>query len=338
MRQSRHSIPPGAQRLSASQRSAHYTDSNYPALTVRAQRLSASQRSAQVAPAMSVRDGTSAQRLSASQRSAPPGASGTYLLYGCAQRLSASQRSAPQGRCGDVRVIPGAQRLSASQRSALGARFQGTPRLTVLNAFRHHRGRHAITRSATLALGECSTPFGITEVGTCVHHPIGADNRRCSTPFGITEVGTLVASASPSPPAGAQRLSASQRSAPARNRSGYWRFQVLNAFRHHRGRHSERRTPVRKTVMCSTPFGITEVGTIDDPLKNAEEAGAQRLSASQRSAPPRERLLPEQMSVLNAFRHHRGRHMILRRSRAPVRCAQRLSASQRSAPASRRRT
>ncbi len=35
----------------------------------------------------------------------------------------------------------------------------------VLNAFRHHRGGHLITRLASSAFAECSTPFGITEVG-----------------------------------------------------------------------------------------------------------------------------------------------------------------------------
>src|SRR5205823_3466933 len=114
-------------------------------------------------------------------------------------------------------ILPplGAQRLSASQRSA--------------------RSRRAITTSPPA---------------------------RCSTPFGITEVGT--------------------RAWPGRRR----RYRMeLNAFRHHRGRHgdltttrgatilraqrlsaSQRsalngdKTPFR-TLKCSTPFGITEVGT-----------------------------------------------------------------------------
>ena len=37
--------------------------------------------------------------------------------------------------------------------------------------------------------------------------------------------------------------------------------QVLNAFRHHRGGHSDTATAACRPVECSTPFGITEVGT-----------------------------------------------------------------------------
>ena len=64
-------------------------------------------------------------------------------------------------------------------------------------------------------------------------------------------------------PWGAQRLSASQRSAHLLQRAGY------------------------------------SVGE-----------GAQRLSASQRSAPERVALLDHELEVLNAFRHHRGRHIV----------------------------
>src|SRR5205807_640062 len=61
----------------------------------------------------------------------------------------------------------------------------------------------------------CSTPFGITEVGTLAlsFEPITSD--RCSTPFGITEVGTSCTRMRRPGRSGAQRLSASQRSAPS---------------------------------------------------------------------------------------------------------------------------
>ena len=59
----------------------------------------------------------------------------------------------------------------------------------------------------------------------------------CSTPFGITEVGT--------------------NDAPRGERT----HQVLNAFRHHRGRHISSSIRGKPPRVCSTPFGITEVGT-----------------------------------------------------------------------------
>ena len=57
---------------------------------------------------------------------------------------------------------------------------------------------------------KCSTPFGITEVGTRqIRQPL-TDWEKCSTPFGITEVGTRSTIAGIAVFAG-----------------------VLNAFRHH---------------------------------------------------------------------------------------------------------
>ncbi len=86
-------------------------------------------------------------------------------------------------------------------------------------------------------------------------------------------------------------------------------------------------------TQCSTPFGITEVGTRRPPSRSAHDPCAQRLSASQRWAPTRSRSPPLRPGVLNAFRHHRGGHSTRCR---PGRCraagAQRLSASQRWAP------
>ena len=111
--------------------------------------------------------------------------------------------------------------------------------------------------------------------------------------------------------------------------------------------------PFVRADECSTPFGITVVGTGTTAAKGLTDQGAQRLSASlwsarsvaalpaslcycaQRlsaslwSAPgvwiaPR----PAAYEVLNAFRHHCGRHAVPAAGSGPSRrCAQRLSAS-----------
>ena len=108
---------------------------------------------------------------------------------------------------------------------------------------------------------ECSTPFGITEVGTSFRRVGVPRGRECSTPFGITEVGTRLRCEYLPSAFGAQRLSASQRSAPARRESPWFAW-----------------------CACSTPFGITEVGTPLASRASARPSCAQRLSASQRSA------------------------------------------------------
>ena len=106
----------------------------------------------------------------------------------------------------------------------------------VLNAFRHHRGRHDSSRRRHRTYVLCSTPFGITEVGIlCLPGGDGALGW-CSTPFGITEVGICRPGRAPSRTC-AQRLSASQRSAYC---------SILG----------------KSVLECSTPFGITEVGML----------------------------------------------------------------------------
>ncbi len=206
-----------------------------------------------------------AQRLSASQRSALIAMRPTAEpVSRSAQRLSASQRSARVNLAIKLGYESGAQRLSASQRSALAPCRRGFGLLgVVLNAFRHHRGRHDRLRRAPAVDAFC-----------------------------------------------AQRLSASQRSARDSVPHALNAVEVLNAFRHHRGRHAAACTIIAGELeMCSTPFGITEVGT-----------GRKR---------PRAR---RSRDVLNAFRHHRGRHASRRRAAPmPASGAQRLSASQRSA-------
>ena len=179
----------------------------------------------------------------------------------CAQRLSASQRSARGERSARSSNPACAQRLSASQRSARKCPGDRRYECIVLNAFRHHRGRHGRLRGGVRPTRKCSTPFGITEVGTRIH----LHRNVIST-------------------------------------------HVLNAFRHHRGRHSRRGRCETLRGACSTPFGITEVGTRPGRRGPSSHRCAQRLSASQRSAP------------------------ISSRSRGATSfSAQRLSASQRSA-------
>ena len=109
--------------------------------------------------------------------------------------------------------------------------------------------------------------------------------------------------------------------------------QVLNAFRHHRGGHAA--VPAAedsRQVWCSTPFGITEVGIrwLCVPLLSVK-LSAQRLSASQRWASQRRRRsIYTYLLVLNAFRHHRGGHVVVTVPRVAEQFgAQRLSASQR---------
>ena len=209
--------------------------------------------------------GMGAQRLSASQRWACDRPRCSADSRRCAQRLSASQRWACRAdRAAHRPNSAGAQRLSASQRWAYSAgRRRAQIRVQVLNAFRHHRGGHASlpratgmrrrvlnafrhhrgghrasARSTTAIVIECSTPFGITEVGiaragssTCAVH-------RVLNAFRHHRGGHRIARAvDASRPAGAQRLSASQRWA-CRHRSAA--DQAIHG--------------------CSTPFGITEVG------------------------------------------------------------------------------
>jgi len=205
----------------------------------------------------------------------------------------------------------------------------------VLNAFRHHRGgRMANEWSAPVRI-MCSTPFGITEVGATPGrgrtHPGGSAQRlSASQRWAHDRRGTKTRGSE-----GAQRLSASQRWARPRGRlrrygpgggmSGVLnafrhhrggraargevppsRAEVLNAFRHHRGGRTTSSRQSGRTRMCSTPFGITEVGATFAGKSNCPTARAQRLSASQRWALGGNGRLLGQDVVLNAFRHHRG--------------------------------
>ena len=159
-----------------------------------------------------------------------------------AQRLSASQRSALRHANGDCPARRrGAQRLSASQRSARGlvtsARwpFHGAQRLSASQRSARRPARQF--RSYEI---RCSTPFGITEVGIAARpsrsagSPSSAQRLSASQRSALTFRGCRICIR-----ACAQRLSASQR----------WALSTLGlAVRCGR-------------IVCSTPFGITEVGT-----------------------------------------------------------------------------
>ncbi len=154
----------------------------------------------------------------------------------------------------------------------------------MLNAFRHHRGGHLTGSLGDERSAECSTPFGITEVGisysttsisgsgvlNAFRHHRGGHAARFSGLGGFLGVlnafrhhrgGHHLMVVDSTLWGSAQRLSASQRWASGRRRLTVWLEGVLNAFRHHRGGHWKPEIG-RKTPM----------------------AGAQRLSASQRWA------------------------------------------------------
>ena len=135
----------------------------------------------------------------------------------------------------------------------------------------------------------------------------------CSTPFGITEVGMSASGASAVPASpGAQRLSASQRWAYAYLVAGTsdnsWGAQRLSASQRWACRIA--RTGSTRRVMCSTPFGITEVGIQSWQI-------GMRMTRQQCSTPfgitevgmrSPDRRIGRAQTVLNAFRHHRGGH------------------------------
>ena len=162
----------------------------------------------------------------------------------------------------------------------------------VLNAFRHHRGRHPFPIFSASFRSQCSTPFGITEVGIFIAHRSYRPFSMCAQRLSASQRSACAPEQNDAPEFLAQRLSASQRSAyPDESQDAPAMQQVLNAFRHHRGRHPAHITRVslqrltvlnafrhhrgghptgfRRTVdrgRCSTPFGITEVGMIRQRL------------------------------------------------------------------------
>ncbi len=172
-----------------------------------------------------------------------------------AQRLSASQRSAP--RPITAPPIPASNRCSTPFGITEAGTTDDSPHAApaVLNAFRHHRGRH---------LSDAIDRLDLRALNAFRHH-------RAPSRHPITDQAH----------SSAQRLSASQRSAREvgdRREPQSSCAQRLSASQRsaHRGKR-----PLLSMSWCSTPFGITEVGT---PLPGPTRSSAQRLSASQRSA------------------------------------------------------
>ena len=206
----------------------------------RAQRLAASLRSARVGEKKQLRLGhASAQRLAASLRSAP---------WSCA--IVCSQEvvlNAWQRHCGRHQMATmyrelldhRAQRLAASLRSAHCHSTIGVSHPGVLNAWRRHCGRHQDPRSVLDCRSVCSTPGGVTAVGTVILNPTVRQAEMCSTPGGVTAVGTTGA--------GVWALAAAKCSTPggvtAVGTAGFGagvpgERLVLNAWRRHCGRHN----------------------------------------------------------------------------------------------------
>ena len=233
-----------------------------------------------------------------------------------AQRLSASQRWACATVDRGERDRASAQRLSASQRWASRAcDSSASRRIDVLNAFRHHRGGHADRHPSGSRHDSCAQRLSAS---------LRWASRRRRSPLGAIACAQRLSASqrwaygSPTSIADAtrcaQRLSASQRWASAGHASAGATSpsaQRLSASQRWASVPSTRHR--RSADVCSTPFGITEVG----------------ISGSADAAIAID-------GVLNAFRHHRGGHYIVpARSSSRLR-AQRLSASQRWASAAAR--
>ena len=197
-------------------------------------------------------------------------------------------------------------------------RAVGSPRASVLNAFRH-RGKE-----------DSSDPLAASD-------PL----RPCSTPFGIEARRTrwtMIWWRWPGPAV----LNAFRH----RGKEDFWvvsyngtNLFVLNAFRH-RGKEDSRVVTAPGVALCSTPFGIEARRTGHEyPEGKAETpTSAQRLSASRQGGPPTARSpRPSRATVLNAFRH-RGKEDKARHKchNLQLRCAQRLSASRQGGQAARR--
>ncbi|MDB5307795.1 MAG: hypothetical protein JWO38_1997, partial [Gemmataceae bacterium] len=183
------------------------------------------------------------------------------MMQRCAQRLSASLGSARGSTRAPGTGATSAQRLSASLGSAQRRRGTGREAVGVLNASRRHWGRHGVVSSNLTTSMPCSTPLGVTGVGTP-----RTRRRRPSR-------------------SGAQRLSASLGSAHVERSQNLAGGRVLNASRRHWGRHTLRVVSCARCEECSTPLGVTGVGTPTPSKHFSARRSAQRLSASLGSAP-----------------------------------------------------
>ena len=144
------------------------------------------------------------------------------------------------------------------------------------------------TAGLYLALVECSTPFGITEVG--IHHPAQRpDLEGVLNAFRHHRGGHDLPWASWPPEASAQRLSASQR----------WAYALAPASH-------------QRSSWCSTPFGITEVGMpIAETGEDDEPLCSTPFGITEVGISHGKSNVVDTTAVLNAFRHHRGGHIDL---------------------------
>ena len=175
----------------------------------------------------------------------------------------------------------------------------------MLNAFRHQRNSHGDEAAATRQDLGCSTPFGIKGTLTT------------ALPSDLTSV------------IGAQRLSASKElSLNQRNICQMSARCVLNAFRHQRNSHGCGIPTSRSTSTSAQRLSASKELSPPERLNlSLRGVGAQRLSASKELS----RSIPgsccSRLQVLNAFRHQRNSHCLLKSPWRDSIRAQRLSAS-----------
>ena len=128
----------------------------------------------------------------------------------------------------------------------------------------------------------CSTPFGITDYCAFACSVEVTPSWVCSTPFGITDY------------------------CAHRQRGAASRKQVLNAFRHHRLLRAPTQLMKSEFLMCSTPFGITDycATTLECALQISNRCSTP-FGITDYCAHERNDDRPQELKVLNAFRHHR---------------------------------
>ena len=229
-----------------------------------------------------------------------------------------------------------------------------SPKLFVLNAFRHQRTIHEANPLLVDSNGLCSTPFGINERFTpappdywllsgCAQRLSASTNDSlfdptasapvvgCAQRLSASTNDSHVRSVALLAGIGAQRLSASTNVSPKCSTpfgiNERFTIYVLNAFRHQRTIHNSASTSVMSVNDVLNAFRHQR--TFHKLVLNAFRhqrtfhQGRPQLLAGQR--------------VLNAFRHQRTFHSPGPGCRSRPSCAQRLSASTNDSPFDRRR-
>ena len=197
----------------------------------------------------------------------------------------------------------------------------------MLNAFRHHGCREPAATPARAGCSRGAQRLSASRLSGVIAGVTWPHSRSCSTPFGITAVGSGDARQRRALPAvlNAFRHHGCRESAPeARSAVSYI---VLNAFRHHGCR--EQRSGCAGGRRGSVLNAFRHHGCRESPARpsSATRAGAQRLSASRLSGVQRVGVERDARRVLNAFRHHGCRERCSFSDSPLSPCAQRLSAS-----------